>query len=56
MQTWVFGGKMGVTSLRVEIALELEWGEAPLQDCGARTPRFVFPGHTNLSTPVGCGQ
>lgn len=38
MQTWVFGGKMGVTLLRVEVALELEWGTTPFQGLQGKDP------------------
>lgn len=31
---------MGVISLRVAVALELEWGITPFQDCKARTSRI----------------
>lgn len=50
MQTWVFGDKMGVISLRVEAAPELEWGQPPSSDCWARAPRMVFSMHTDRTS------
>lgn len=52
MQTWVFGDKVGVTSLRVEAAPELEWGQPLSSDCWVRTLRMVFSVHTDrMSAP-----
>jgi hypothetical protein len=50
MQAWVFSDKMGVTSLGVEAAPELGWGQPPSSDCWTRAPRMVFSVHTDRTS------